>query len=90
MPTFRGEEGLWKKFRAEELATFEALCARARLPVGPPADMPKARFHELMAVDKKVQDGRLRLVLLQGIGAAVVTGAFERAALDETLDAYAA
>lgn len=24
VPTFRGEEGLWKKFKAEELATFEA------------------------------------------------------------------
>jgi 3-dehydroquinate synthase len=38
-----------------------------------------------MAVDKKVQDGRLRLVLLQGIGASLVTGDFDLAKLDETL-----
>ena len=24
VPTFRGEEGLWKKFRPEELANFNA------------------------------------------------------------------
>lgn len=31
VPTFRGEEGLWKKFRAEELATFEAFQANPEL-----------------------------------------------------------
>ena len=31
VPTFRGEEGLWKKFRAEELATFEAFNANPEL-----------------------------------------------------------
>jgi NAD-dependent deacetylase len=31
VPTFRGEEGLWKKFRAEELATFEAFQANPEI-----------------------------------------------------------
>ena len=31
VPTFRGQEGLWKKFRAEELATPEAFKANPRL-----------------------------------------------------------
>ncbi|MFH1335830.1 MAG: NAD-dependent deacylase [Candidatus Zixiibacteriota bacterium] len=31
VPTFRGEEGLWKKFKPEELATFEAFMANPRL-----------------------------------------------------------
>jgi NAD-dependent deacetylase len=31
VPTFRGEDGLWKKFRPEELATFEAFMANPRL-----------------------------------------------------------
>jgi NAD-dependent deacetylase len=31
VPTFRGEGGLWKKFRPEELATFEAFMANPRL-----------------------------------------------------------
>ena len=43
-------------------------------------------FTELMAVDKKVKDGRLRLVLLQGhLGGCVVTGDFDPHALQETL-----
>jgi len=31
VPTFRGEDGLWKKFRPEELATFDAFMANPRL-----------------------------------------------------------
>jgi len=31
VPTFRGEDGLWKKFRPEELATFEAFIANPKL-----------------------------------------------------------
>ncbi|MBK1700457.1 3-dehydroquinate synthase, partial [Thiococcus pfennigii] len=37
-------------------------------------------------VDKKVLSGRLRLVLLEAIGAAVVTADFPPAALRATLD----
>ena len=38
-----------------------------------------------MAVDKKVLDGQLRLVLLKQLGEAVVTGDFPREVLDATL-----
>lgn len=31
VPTFRGEDGLWKKFRPEELATFDAFIANPEL-----------------------------------------------------------
>ena len=31
VPTFRGQEGLWKKFRPEELATFDAFMANPKL-----------------------------------------------------------
>jgi len=31
VPTFRGENGLWKKFRPEELATFDAFMANPKL-----------------------------------------------------------
>lgn len=44
------------------------LLRRAGLPVVPPAEMTAEDFMEHMAVDKKVLDGRLRLVLLQGLG----------------------
>ena len=46
------------------------------------------RFLELMAVDKKVLDGQLRLVLLQGIGRSLVTGEFDPGALEKALESY--
>ncbi len=39
------------------------LISRAGLPISPPAEMTGVRFLELMSVDKKVVDGRLRLIL---------------------------
>jgi len=38
-----------------------------------------------MAIDKKVVEGELRLVLLKGIGDAIVTGAYKAELLGETL-----
>ncbi|MHB0817759.1 3-dehydroquinate synthase [Stutzerimonas stutzeri] len=61
------------------------LLARAGLPVVPPSDMTPEDFLQHMAVDKKVLDGRLRLVLLKRLGEAVVTGDFPREVLDATL-----
>ena len=40
-----------------------------------------------MAVDKKVMDGQLRLVLLRGIGRAVLSDDFDTDALRRTLHA---
>jgi len=51
--------------------------------------MTKQAFKDIMAVDKKVQDGKLRLILLKGpLGSCVVTGDFDPAALEATLDAF--
>ena len=61
---------------------------RAGLPIEPPSELTPARFRELMSVDKKVLDGHLRLVLLQGIGKSLVTGDFNHDDLDATLDEY--
>ena len=63
------------------------LLVRAGLPVVPPAEMRPEDFLEHMAVDKKVLDGRLRLVLLKGLGEAVITDDFPREVLDATLRA---
>lgn len=57
----------------DEVKAVIDLLIRAKLPVAVPADMTSEQFLDLMAVDKKVIDGRLRLVLLQGIGQAIVT-----------------
>lgn len=67
------------------------LFVAAGLPVVPPLDMTPEDFMEHMAVDKKVLDGQLRLVLLRGLGAAVVTADFAPEVLNATLCAdYAA
>lgn len=59
---------------ASTVARIERIFVRAGLPfVGPRLGVD--RYVELMSHDKKVQDGKLRLVLLQGIGKAVVSDA---------------
>jgi 3-dehydroquinate synthase len=59
----------------------------AGLPVVPPQEMTPAHFMEHMAVDKKVLDGRLRLVLLRQMGEAVVTDDYPKEILQATLAA---
>jgi len=59
-----------------EVARIERLFKRAGLPThGPNLGAP--RYLELMAHDKKVEAGKLRFVLLRGIGQAVMTGDVE-------------
>lgn len=70
-------------------ARIRALIERARLPVVPPSGMTTDQFKSFMAVDKKVMDGKLRLILLKGpLGNCVITGDFELRALEETLEAF--
>jgi 3-dehydroquinate synthase len=69
-----------------DVVRIERLLQRAGLPVRPPREMDTAHFLKLMAVDKKVVDGGLRLVLLKAIGTAVVSGDFDAKLLHETLD----
>jgi len=66
-----------------------ALLHKAGLPTSPPAEMDSDTFMDLMAVDKKVVDGGLRLVLLKEIGYAVVTGDFRQDLLAATLSGAA-
>ncbi|MCY1412597.1 3-dehydroquinate synthase [compost metagenome] len=63
------------------------LFQRAGLPVVPPEEMTPEHFLEHMAVDKKVIDGRMRLVLLRHIGEAVVTDDYPKEVLQATLAA---
>ena len=72
--------------RDTDVARIDRLLARAHLPVKAPAALKAARFRELMAVDKKVLDGKLRLVLLEAIGRAVITDKVPSPLLDETLN----
>lgn len=70
---------------AVDVQQLRSLLERARLPVAPPRLMSAERFLDLMAVDKKVLDGQLRLVLLKSIGDAIVTSDFPLDQLKATL-----
>jgi len=72
----------------EEESRIVALVAAAGLPVSPPAELSPSRFMELMAVDKKVMSGQLRLVLLKGIGKALITNEFDQESLSRVLASY--
>jgi 3-dehydroquinate synthase len=50
--------------------------------------MTSERFKQLMSVDKKVLDGKLRLVLLKSMGHAVTTSDFNLVDLDATLGKF--
>ncbi len=73
---------------AEEEARIVMLVRAAGLPVSPPSELSPARFRELMAVDKKVMAGQLRLILLKAIGNALITNEFTPEALEQTLSSY--
>jgi 3-dehydroquinate synthase len=64
---------------------IERLLSSIGLPIDAP-DLGRERYLELMGYDKKVLDGKLRLVLLKSLGAAYVTGDFPRDLLVEVLD----
>ncbi len=63
------------------------LLEKAMLPVKSPFDMTPEQFMQLMGVDKKVLDGRLRLVLLEAMGKAVVTSDINTDLLAQTFAA---
>jgi len=63
-----------------DMQRIRTLLSGAGLPVAPPP-VGAARLREAMQLDKKVQAGRLRLVLLHSIGQAYVTAEFSAQAL---------
>lgn len=66
----------------------EAVLARASLPTRPPPSVTLERFMTYMSVDKKVEAGVLRLILLKEPGKAVVTSNFPESILFDTIMHY--
>ena len=67
------------------------LVERARVPTLLPEDSPLdvEAFQAIMAVDKKVADGQLRLILLKGeLGECVFTGDYDRDTLKRTIEHF--
>lgn len=74
---------------AGDVQRIAALFARAGLPAEAPS-LGQERYLELMGHDKKVEDGRLRLVLLKSLGKAFTTSDFNLRDLREVLAGAAA
>lgn len=65
------------------------LLNKCNTPIDVPDKMTTQMFMDLMAVDKKAANGKLRLILLKGpLGECVFTGDFDQSKLTETLEAY--
>tara|TARA_R110002073_G_scaffold11861_1_gene53308 strand:- start:90086 stop:91171 length:1086 start_codon:yes stop_codon:yes gene_type:complete len=67
------------------LGRIEVLLTSAGLPVTPPENMSADDFCCNMALDKKVHDGQLRLILLNDIGKAILTADYDKQLLDNLL-----
>ena len=70
---------------AASVTRIRNLLSRAGLPVNAPR-IGVTRARELMELDKKVQAGKVRLVLLKQIGDAVVTADYDNKVLDAVLE----
>lgn len=68
-----------------DVTRLESLFARCGLPVRAPA-LGVERYLHLMGLDKKVESGKLRLILLRRIGEAFITADFPRGQLRDVLE----
>ncbi|WP_455202587.1 3-dehydroquinate synthase [Kaarinaea lacus] len=65
-----------------------ALIEKANLPVKGPAGMTPQQYLDLMAVDKKVKDGKINFVLLKQLGKAFVSSDHNPSLLNDVLNQH--
>jgi len=65
----------------------KTLLTRAGLPVAPPPGISPEQFLQLMSFDKKVAGGKIRFILLRGLGNAAIESSIDPALLQQTLEA---
>lgn len=70
---------------ASDIKAIRDLLEKANLPVDPPKEIAATQFNELMAIDKKVQDGVLHLILMKKLGESFITKDFDKNALLKVL-----
>ena len=71
-----------------ELERVKNILLLAGLPISVPDAMTVDKFMSLMAVDKKVKNGQIRLVLLKGIGQAILSDDYDKKQLYQTLESF--
>jgi 3-dehydroquinate synthetase len=69
---------------AAEVQRIKDIMLAAKLPIEAP-DFGAEEYLRLMQLDKKVSDGRIRLILQQAIGKAVITADYDADKLQQTL-----
>ena len=69
---------------SQQVSRMQAIFSAAKLPLKSP-NLGVEKYLNLMANDKKVEGGKIRLVLQQGIGKAVITSDYDADKLKETL-----
>ena len=69
---------------SDDMARIKALLTAASLPIKAP-NLGVEKYLALMANDKKVENGQIRLVLQQGIGKAVITSDYDADKLKQVL-----
>lgn len=69
----------------EEMTRITTLIAKMALPTQIPTGLPGNKMLDLMQVDKKVRQGKIRLVLLKGIGKAFLSDQYDTQLLPEIL-----
>lgn len=67
-----------------DIGRMQALFEAANLPIVPPK-LGADKYLDLMGLDKKVENGKIRLILQQGIGKSVITSDYDADLLKKTL-----
>jgi 3-dehydroquinate synthase len=71
----------------DEVDRIKVIFKASNLDKAPPL-LGVEKYLDLMGLDKKVKDGKIRLVLQQGIGKSVITSSYDANALQATLLAF--
>ncbi len=72
----------------DDVQRVDNLIDHAQLPTRAPANMDYKTFMKYMSVDKKVEAGAIRFVLLKALGEAIITADYDEKRLEATIEAH--
>ena len=72
----------------EQMLRIKTILTLAKLPINTPPELDAEKFMNLMAVDKKVLAGKIRLILLNNIGESLVSDNYKPDLLSDTLNEF--
>lgn len=69
----------------ETMQRIQSILERCQLPVWAPEEVSEQTFMDLMSIDKKVDNGIIKLVLMKSLGKAIISSDYDRDMLKQTL-----